>query len=875
MARLPSKYDLSGPVGMRSGRVIASADQSAIGRGLASFGQSLAAIGEDRKRSNLALEATQADGGATGALYDLERSFENETDYQNFGQRFETETQKIKATQGAKITDPLKRKLWEAEFDKQKQAARDRVLTLGQNREKENFAVLARDSLMEYQRVFADPDVPAEERNRAKASADASIRVLQQEGVLSPEKASEWRKAVIEGGEFIFAQREIERNPGVISAGKIASGPVGQVITDAANRYGVSPDALMRVAMIESGGNPAAKNPNSSAGGLFQFIDSTARQYGLSNKFDAAQSADAAARLMRDNATYLRKTLNREPTAGELYLAHQQGAGGAAKLLANPNALAVDVIGYEAVRLNGGAPGMTAGQFAEKWTRKMDGASAKLPDWYTNADADTQLKYEEMARRREKELAVEGRTVIETAINNAPTAIINTGAYTGYMPSINDFVSAYGPQEGADRFNAFTSSVDTAEQVHSMQTMSSAEILATVEEATPTSSGTDAALEQNRYDVLSKAASTVLKAREDDPANYVRRAFPSVDQAWADLDSEGGYQRAIAASVAAQQQLGVTNIQPLPKTVAESAAARFKDISLPEGDRIGAISNVMMATEDPTQRKAIFEQMVKAGLPEITEGAFRALERGDAGAAQNLFTAAMVDVSTLPGKIDATPEKIDDAVQSQVMDDGMVGDIFYGLSDGSVESFIPAQRDSKLLSNAVNLRMRKGETLEQAVDGAAKDLFGDVQPVVEDNVKILLPANEDPDVVVAGLQALMPQVERALEEKIVNNGTRRPFLTNPVVHEVARNQVPLVMSEGYFRNAGDGYVFIDPYTGDAVSDMNDQPIIFRPVPEAELPAPVSGAPVSPATDPAFEQRTPETGAGPSLDENGNPVVLGQ
>lgn len=392
---------------MRSGRVIASADQSAIGRGLASFGQSLAAIGEDRKRSNLALEATQADGGATGALYDLERSFENETDYQNFGQRFEAETQKIKATQGAKITDPLKRKLWEAEFDKQKQAARDRVLTLGQNREKENFAVLARDSLMEYQRVFADPDVPAEERNRAKASADASIRVLQQEGVLSPEKASEWRKAVIEGGEFIFAQREIERNPGVISAGKIASGPVGQVITEAANRYGVSPDALMRVAMIESGGNPAAKNPNSSAGGLFQFIDSTARQYGLSNKFDAAQSADAAARLMRDNATYLRKTLNREPTAGELYLAHQQGAGGAAKLLANPNALAVDVIGYEAVRLNGGAPGMTAGQFAEKWTRKMDGASAKLPDWYTNADADTQLKYEEMAAARERQLQIE------------------------------------------------------------------------------------------------------------------------------------------------------------------------------------------------------------------------------------------------------------------------------------------------------------------------------------------------------------------------------------------------------------------------------------------------------------------------------------
>lgn len=101
-------------------------------------------------------------------------------------------------------------------------------------------------------------------------------------------------------------------------------------------QYGLPEGYLSRTAQIESGMNPGAQNPNSSAGGLFQFIDSTASAYGLQDRFDPAQATDAAARLAKDNAASLRKVLGREPTAAELYLAHQQGGGGAAKLLANP-----------------------------------------------------------------------------------------------------------------------------------------------------------------------------------------------------------------------------------------------------------------------------------------------------------------------------------------------------------------------------------------------------------------------------------------------------------------------------------------------------------------------------------------------------------
>lgn len=138
-------------------------------------------------------------------------------------------------------------------------------------------------------------------------------------------------------------------------------------------QYGLPAGYLSDVAQIESGGDPNAQNPNSSAGGMFQFTDGTAKQYGVADRFDPSQAASGAARLAADNAASLRKVLGREPTAGELYLAHQQGAGGASKLLSNPDALASAIVGSEAVRLNGGTDNMTAGEFANKWVSKVGG----------------------------------------------------------------------------------------------------------------------------------------------------------------------------------------------------------------------------------------------------------------------------------------------------------------------------------------------------------------------------------------------------------------------------------------------------------------------------------------------------------------------
>ena len=162
---------------------------------------------------------------------------------------------------------------------------------------------------------------------------------------------------------------------------------IRQIIAEAANRYGVNPDAMTAIAKIESGFNPSAQNPNSSAGGLFQQIDSNARAYGVSDRFDPVQSAEGAARFAQENTRTLRNVLGRDPSAGELYLAHQQGPGGASRLLRNPNARAADVVGADAVRLNGGTLDMTAGEFANIWINKAERALGQV----SGGAGDTQL----------------------------------------------------------------------------------------------------------------------------------------------------------------------------------------------------------------------------------------------------------------------------------------------------------------------------------------------------------------------------------------------------------------------------------------------------------------------------------------------------
>ena len=88
---------------------------------------------------------------------------------------------------------------------------------------------------------------------------------------------------------------------------------------------------LQSIMVAESGGNPTIESPTSTASGLFQFIDDTWERVtgkkGPASNYSAEEQCRAAIKLFEQNAAAIKKATGREPTAGDLYLAHFAGVG--------------------------------------------------------------------------------------------------------------------------------------------------------------------------------------------------------------------------------------------------------------------------------------------------------------------------------------------------------------------------------------------------------------------------------------------------------------------------------------------------------------------------------------------------------------------
>ncbi len=162
---------------------------------------------------------------------------------------------------------------------------------------------------------------------------------------------------------------------------------VTRAIAQSARRTGIDFDYLMGQARIESGMNPNAKAPTSSATGLYQFVSqswlSVIDQHGANHGLDWASNAISrdgrgrfsvadpqmrqaildlrknpevaaamAGEFASDNKDYLEQRLGRETAPVDLYLAHFLGAGGASKFLSahasNPDAAAAPLFGKAA-----------------------------------------------------------------------------------------------------------------------------------------------------------------------------------------------------------------------------------------------------------------------------------------------------------------------------------------------------------------------------------------------------------------------------------------------------------------------------------------------------------------------------------------------
>ncbi|HEY5106036.1 MAG TPA: transglycosylase SLT domain-containing protein [Caulobacteraceae bacterium] len=145
-------------------------------------------------------------------------------------------------------------------------------------------------------------------------------------------------------------------------------GVVDVAILRAADATGVDFGFLLGAARRESGFDPAARAQSSSAVGLFQFVEQTwlatlkrhgaehgyaryaelivrapdgryrtvdaeARRAVMALRLDPHAAALMAGEMAADHAAWLRQKIGRNPTPGELYVAHFLGQDGTARLI--------------------------------------------------------------------------------------------------------------------------------------------------------------------------------------------------------------------------------------------------------------------------------------------------------------------------------------------------------------------------------------------------------------------------------------------------------------------------------------------------------------------------------------------------------------
>ena len=157
-----------------------------------------------------------------------------------------------------------------------------------------------------------------------------------------------------------------------------------KTIARKAQQEGINPSVALTISHIETGGSfsHTAKNPKSSAHGLFQIIGPTWKQQGGGDRNNVDEQIKQGLKHIKNANASMRKSLGREPVAHEQYLGHLLGPGGASAVLkADPNARLIDVVrkfdskNADAIVNNNGMSGLTVGQAIGKWEKKWNGLS--------------------------------------------------------------------------------------------------------------------------------------------------------------------------------------------------------------------------------------------------------------------------------------------------------------------------------------------------------------------------------------------------------------------------------------------------------------------------------------------------------------------
>lgn len=211
MARLPTRDELSGPANLRSGRAIAAADTSAIGRGIRSFGGSLSQIGADIEQQENAVDVARAEAYKTEQLMAAENEFAYDPDYSTVGARASQRTGQIVGDAANLIRNPAMRTRWQIGAGTDAARVNDSISDRGVTLKRQAETVAFDEALEANRRLYVDPATPEAVRQKARADIQGAIEMGAGSGLLTPGDADQRTTKYLEDADYDLGLLAVEQ----------------------------------------------------------------------------------------------------------------------------------------------------------------------------------------------------------------------------------------------------------------------------------------------------------------------------------------------------------------------------------------------------------------------------------------------------------------------------------------------------------------------------------------------------------------------------------------------------------------------------------------------------------------------------------------